>query len=303
VESVAIVPSGWDGIRRSLSGVVDVVMSPDEALRKVSSFRPKLIVFGGYLPAWNKIISAAKMAKCVTVLTWHGSFALNEFDPVIRASMMQALRQAKSGLFDFVATPHFGLAHTLRQFGINADYLPNIINHNIEPGPKLPGINIGIFGSGYAWKNVDCQVLAANLIKGATVHVQNYKQHWDPLPVTWQHAEHTSTEEHYRVLASMTVNLVATTTETFSYCAAESLMAGTPIVASPSIEFMRGATEPLQSCVVRTTDDPYQIAEKLSYVISHREELAELGRQHMSDVNESNKKISALVIERWKNAY
>jgi glycosyltransferase involved in cell wall biosynthesis len=160
----------------------------------------------------------------------------------------------------------------------------------------LPGVHIGIFGTGMPWKNVDTQMLAAALViktrRGGMIHVQHIA---DPslmkaLGVEYEVHPRMDSGEFYALLASMTVNMAVNFTETFGYVVVESFLLGVPCLFSPMTQALFGLDRqsPLWRCRVERIDDPAFIAEKISEVLEQREEIAAAGaafcRRHVSDL-------------------
>lgn len=303
---LGVCPDTWLGVRRALSGFCTHIVSPYRAATIISDHNPAVVVFGCYNPEWEKALLAAKKNRSKTVLTWHASYILNEFDHINREWMWHAHAAAKQGLFDYVATPHEGLAKAWTALGIKTDFLPNIITTELAVQPKLPGINIGILGSGMPWKNMDCQVVAAGLFAqkhpSTKIHIQKMsnKQSAETFGIKLtQHAASMSDAEYYAFVGGMTMNMVVSTSETYSYFTAESLILGAPILTGSITPVLHRAPDELvKHCVTSAFDDPYEIAEKLEQIYKAKG-LVELGRKHMLLLNEENKKIVERVRSEW----
>lgn len=301
-DSLAVAPSDWYGVRRALAPLSDVYAEPKDAISVLRRMRPKIVVFGCYMPSWEKVLLEARKLGCTTVLTWHASYILNEFDHINREWMFHAIKAAKNKLFDFVATPHEGLAETWTHFGVNTDFLPNVVEHHLIEQPKLQGYNIGIFGSGQPWKNMDCQVIAASMA-GASVHIQSMRhlQSIEPLGIkVTRHPHVGSDEKYYALLGSMKINMCVSLSEVYSYFVAESLMLGTPVLTSSITPILKHAPEVLQVCRTPHFEDPTEMVRSLETILDNYDEIKSTGMSYMADLNNDNKKIVKLVLDKWR---
>lgn len=291
----------WWGVRRALDGVCTHFSAPQDAIRTIRTLRPKVVVFGCYQAGWEGVLQAAKMEGCTTVLTWHASYILNEFNHINREWMFHGLKAANSGFFDFVATPHEGLAKTWTHYGIQTDFLPNIITAELRPQPKLDGFHAGIWGSGQPWKNMEAQIIGADMA-GAAVHIQHI-QHGQSLEslgiVPTKHARLPTDEAYYRLVGSMKINLCMSLSEVYSYLTAESLLMGVPILTTPITPVLKDAPGILGVCRNPHFEDPHEISNALRCIMENHEAIAVAGQEHMRSLNELNKEIAACVKAKW----
>lgn len=291
----------WWGVRRALDGVCTNFSTPQDAVRTIKLTRPKVVVFGCYQMAWENVLHAAKAEGCTTVLTWHASYILNEFNHVNREWMFHGLKAAKAGFFDFVATPHEGLAKTWTHYGIETDFLPNVVTAELHPMPKLEGFHVGIWGSGQPWKNMDAQVIAADMA-GAEVHIQaiQHPQSLESLGINpKRHQRLSSDDAYYRLVGSMQVNLCMSLSEVYSYLTAESLLMGVPILTTPITPVLKDAPGILNVCRNPHFEDPYEISQALRCIAENHDAISKAGLEHMTALNEVNKEIAARVRAKW----
>ncbi len=305
VDRMAVVEKSWYGVRRALEPITDMYSDPSlNTIPFMRKYKPKTIVLGCYQPHWENILVEAKKLGIKVVCTWHASFILNEFDHVNRVWMKAMIDAYKKGLIHRIATPHDGLALTFNKFGIKADFLPNLVN-DLPQVPKLPGINIGILGSGQPWKNMECQIIAAAMIPGAKIHIQNLKhgEIIDALglrPRIVQHGHISSDEEYYKLVGGMTVNMVVSLSEVYSYFTAESLLLKTPILTTPITPIFHEAPDILRECCTTPYfEDPVAIAEKLKTLIEVGEKVAGIGQTYMQDLNRKMKIYVENKIQEW----
>lgn len=306
IDSLAITPKEWYGVRKALKPLANEFCHPDKhAISFIKDSKPKLVVFGCYMPAWEPLLLAAKNAGSTTVLTWHASYILNEFDHINREWMFHGLKAAKAGLFDFVSTPHEGLAKTWSSFGIKTDFLPNVVEHTLEPVSKLDGYHFGILGSGQPWKNMDCQIIAANLFgKGSKTHIQTLRhpQAVDILDAKYiKHDYIADDKAYYKLMGEMTINMCLSLSEVYSYFTAESLLLGTPVLTTPITPILKDAPKELDPCKTPYFEDPIEIVKSLDKILSNYDEICKVGIDYMKHLNKKNELIVKKVLERWNN--
>jgi len=276
--------------------------TPESAITAMKRLRPQVVVFGCYTPLWEKVLHFAKAQGYRTVLTWHASYILNEFDHTNREWMFHALRARRAGLFDHITTPHEGLAQTWTHFGYPTDFLPNLVDSVPAAGTKLPGLNIGVFGSGQPWKNVECQVIAASLIPDAKVHVQKIKhrQSLESMNIKVTEVPHVASDAAYMALmSSMRLNLCLSLSETYSFFTIESFMCGTPLIGTPIIPVLKNGPAEIQKCICPYFEDPIAIRKTIEDVLSDYDNIREVGREYMIELNEKNKKVAEAVTSKW----
>lgn len=258
-----------------------------------------VVVFGCYLPEWEPLVRLAKDLGHRTVLTWYASYPLNEFDGRNRRWMQAALRLAEQGLFDFIATPHDGLASTWTFYGYLTDVLPPTIDVDFAVVEKQSGVHLGIFGSAMPWKNMDCQIAAAGMVPDAVIHVQGgHAPHKIPLV---RHPHLDTDADYYQLVGSMRINLCISLSEVFSFLVAESLLMGTPVATGVVTPILKYAPHELQRCRVAHFDDPMAIAGTLYWILNNYDQVAGIGRWYMRSLNDRNRVIADHVKEKWLN--
>lgn len=272
----------------------------------IKRLKPKVVVLGCYNPLWEASLIAAKQVGARVVCTWHASFILNEFDPINRAWMKAMIDAYKLGLIHEIATPHEGLAKTFSHFGLKTSFLPNIVANIPIIQNKLPGTHIGILGSGQAWKNMECQLIAASMVEGAKIHVQKHAPAHsiaDALGIKYEVHHHMDSDDaYYHLVSSMTVNMVMSLSEVYSYFAAESLLLGTPILTTPITPILHGAGQNLQTyCTNPHFEDPMSLADSIRAIIKEPaySHIRARGREHMISLNKKNIEILESVVKGW----
>lgn len=307
--ALGITPRGWYGVIRALAGSCDHYADPADAIKAIELHRPRVVVLGCYQEGWAKICAHAHRRGAKVVGTWHASFILNEFHEINRTWMGQLFDAYKAGLIDHLATPHRGLSITWTNYGYKTAWLPNIIDTTLTKRPKLPGVNIGIFGSAQSWKNMECQIAAAGMVKGATIHVQappsaiigRFK-----IPVT-VHPKTLTDDQYYNLVGGMTVNMCVSLSEVYSYLTAESFLMETPVLASSITPVLDSyalialdSEDVEEACGTEFFEDPTTMLDDLEELIGRAVELGPRCRRHMLAVNQYYLEQCAAVMETWK---
>ena len=306
--ALGVTPRAWYGVVRSLAGYCSQYAEPSTAVALIKRLRPKFVVLGCYQADWRPICEAAHEVGSLVVATWHASYILNEFHAINRTWMGQMLQDYKMGFIDYLATPHKGLAESWTSYGYETSYFPNIVEDTLTPVKKLPGINIGILGSGQNWKNMECQIVAAGMIKGAQIHVQEVAglEVIDRLGINViTHPKTLTDTEYYDLLGGMTVNLCVSLSEVYSYLTAESFLMETPVITSSITPILRSGVGSGPSiaetyCGTPYFEDPVAIANQIKIVIAEKDKIGPRLREHMRAVNEENRSVCEEVIRRWK---
>jgi glycosyltransferase involved in cell wall biosynthesis len=296
-------PGDWKGIRHSLENLCDKFADHPSVIAAIDSLKPTCVVFGTYNHAyWRNVALKAKAAGAKTLLTWHGTVVLGEFDASNRACMAEAIDACTEGLFDAVGSPHEGVVETFKAFGVRAYLVPNTIQQppRYTPGRRA-GLNIGVFGTGLPWKNMDCQTIAASMLDGATVFTQQERQNElnSRLKIPFRRMPKMEHAAFLNFLYQMSINFCVGITETFSYLAAESLFCGTPVVAGGAVPLFKNCPEQLKRCIVTEVDNPAAIKRAAMNILENYEEVQRAGRAFIEDLNERNKASIAQLKTEW----
>jgi hypothetical protein len=288
IDVLAVCPFEWSGVRKSISQGADAYADVRDARAAIRDHDPAEVRFGGYSSEWRPILEFARRRKCRIVVTIHHTPAFHEFTGSSRAAIVKAIEDFKKGLIDGFETPHEGVAGTLTLLGIPCGVRSNTTEApaDVKDRSPRPGLHIGIFGTGLPWKNMDTQMLAAALTvrgqPGGMIHVQHAGDTslMNALGVQYQVHPQMAQDQFYRLVASMTVNMAVTFTETFGYLAVESFLLGVPCLFSPMTPAFHDVSResPLWSCRVDRIDDPMYISARMREVMEHREEISEAGK-------------------------
>jgi len=152
---------------------------------------------------------------------------------------------------------------------------------------------------------MDCQIVAANMIPGAKVHIQKL-QHAQAVEVLGceyvTHPHIKSDDEYYNLVGGMTVNMVVSLSEVYSYLAAESLMMGVPVLTTSITPTLRGTPALAEMMCCDRFEDPEELAHWLKGLIRQKDNLAPQCIKHITDANVLNKDIATKVVEKWMHA-
>lgn len=281
IECLTTCPESWAGVRKALQQYSNEFVDIQKAPISIQNLRPKRVVLGGYHPQWKGVLETAKRTLSRVTCTWHNTPVLNEFDRANRTCFLEAIRAYHMGLISDFETPHMGMYATLEAYGIKAEFAPNKVTEITVKPKKREGIHIGIFGTGLPWKNMDTQILAAGMVKGATVHLQNVPDVslLSTLGIKYEiHPYFSSRDAFYSLLGSMSVNLAVSLTETFGFLVAESFLLGVPAITNWSAPVLALAGD-VPFCRAQFPDDPYQIASLIDRVLKDRDSIARLGAE------------------------
>lgn len=303
---LAIAEPDWFGVRRAMTTYTSHVVSPGDARYAIETLKPRIVLFGCYKPEWKPTLIHARLHGCMCICAWFASYTLNEFDKINRDWLHAAFDAYRAGLFSRFAFAHRGLAHAWHALGYRADYLPLTVSTKMPTATKLNGVHIGIFGSAQPWKNMECQILAAHLADStATIHVQHTPSRSSvarmmniPCVVHESYMEDTA---YYALLGSMTMNMCVSFSETYSYLTAESLLMGTPVLASHLTPIMQElhTEHPLVVCRTTSIDDPMKLAADIRHLISVGPKLRALCIDYMSDYNTRELNAVTQLIAQW----
>jgi len=285
---LGVVPSSWQGIKHAIEGRVTQMCPPEKAFEFAKMLRPKSVVFGGFPPTNYPIVKALRgQSNAEIVVTYHSTAVLNEFGAENRKSLVHVIDAMQKGFINYISTPHEGMAKALNALpGVVAVYEPNTLTPiNLESKPvKLDGINVGIFGTGLPWKNVDTQILAAAILPSIKkLHLQNYADllFLDQIGVPYEmHPYFSNRQEFYQLAGAMTINLAVGITETFGYFAAESYILGVPAIFGVTTPSMRGAQGALKKALVTYIDDPSAISDAVSAVLDDYDNVLDAGQEY-----------------------
>jgi len=282
---LGVVPEGWQGIRQALSARTDEICTPEQAVSRARIKRPREIVFGGFMSSWYTVARALRQSTSAKIIiTYHGTAMMNEFGDENRDGLIHAVAAVREGFADILSFPHEGMARAMGALhNITSIYEPNKLVHIDPPNvEKLPGLHVGIFSTGFPWKNIDTQIIAAAATPGlAMLHVQNLRHPELPnqLGISYKvHPYYTNRSDFYKLAASMRVNLAVTLTECFGYFALESFVVGVPALVGSTTPSFRHAEGILRKCIINYIDDPAAISDAILDVLDNYDEILEAGR-------------------------
>lgn len=272
VDTIAICPKSWTGVRESISRSASLFLDPSDSVRRVMELKPRKVIFGGFNSDWMPIANAAHNIGAEVEISIQHTPVLNCIDQENSRAMAAAISAYKLGFANKLSSPHMGMVETLQGFGINSELLKNSVDISKLPKRQanpVPGLHIGVFGTGAPWKNMETQIIAAGLFAKTHdgpvhIHVNEFR----PTPtiealniVLIQHGQ-LPRPEFLELLATMDIVLNVSLTETFGYLVVESFMIGVPCVHSLMVSAMNKHVGFPAVCFY--ADDPKQIADSIS---------------------------------------
>lgn len=282
--SLGVVPPEWYGIKQALAKRCDAICEPKHLLSEVRRQNPTQIVFGGFLPSWIEMVKVLKKkSNAYIIITFHGTALIGDFDEINRGGLVAAIGALKDGFADCISTPHEGMARMFNLlYNVRAVYEPNKVELVEKPDvQKMPGMHVGIFGTGLPWKNVNTQILAAAMTPGMSLlHLQNLKwpELMNQLRIPYRiHPYYSNRKDFFTLLTQMTIALAVTTTEAFGYYPLECLMMGVPPIVGATTPSFRGAEGYTKKCIVSYIDDPAAISDAIQDVLDNYEKVLEDG--------------------------
>ena len=282
--TIAVVPQGWNSIRVALAPKVSSICTPEQSLEHTRRMTPEKIIWGGFLPDHLQAIRSLRSITDAHIsISYHVTAASNSFESLHRQGLMCAAEAVRSGYANSLSTPHEGLAKALSvAYGIEVTHDRNKVELITPPEgvAKLPGLHVGVFGTGLPWKNMDTQYLAAAMTPGlAAIHTQDYSL--NPMDMNPSHLDFLKSlkvphvlhpyqqdrSEYFKLAAKMRINLAVTFSESFGYLGLESFMLGVPAIVGAPTPSMREAKGALRKCIVNYIDDPQAISDAILEVL------------------------------------
>lgn len=200
---------------------------------------PNILILGGdsgYLPIIKELRKKGFNGK--TLLTWHGTFSFNAFAPKDGDLLAEWVQALKNGIVDKIGFVRPEMHKAIRH--PNATYFPNKVPPRIVgslPAKMKGAAHIGIFGTGYAWKNMETMVIAASLVPNSVIHVNKFESKLaHSLGVNVITHEIQSHEKFYQLLGAMDCNIQGGFTESFGLTFCESVRLGVPCLTTPGVQ-------------------------------------------------------------------
>lgn len=284
VKTLGVCPASWSGVKHAISRFTDSFCDISKLTRYLKSNTVSAVYFGGFMPDWVPALHMVKKMGSEAIVSIHHMPMLGEFNKINSDSLSIIVKEYKLGNIDKIDTPSLSLSEMLNSFGIKCSYTGNTVDTVPDRVSTLPGINIGIFGSGMPWKNLETQVVAAALYakknNDVKIHVQTQISDFcRSLGIEVVTHPHMNREQFLKLAGSMTLNMAVGITETFGYFAVESYLMGVPCLWSATTPSLKHATKDMEVCRVTYIDDPVEIAHHIEGAMKQLQNLSEQGKK------------------------
>jgi glycosyltransferase involved in cell wall biosynthesis len=284
-------PSSWSGVRHAISKHVDEFCDISNIQRYLKTHNVDTLYFGGFMPEWAPILHLAKKTGAETIVSIHHTPLLGEFNKINTSSLVAVVKEYKLGNITRIESPSLVISKVFNRFGVECHYNPNQIERVPADIVPLSGINIGIFGSGMPWKNLETQVIAAALYAKTTTGVKIHTQ--SPISDLCRELgievvvhPQMPRDRFLKLAGSMTINMAIGMTETFGYFAVESFLVGAPCLWSVMTPSMRGSG--ISECEITCIDDPTEIEHHIKVVIENRADIVKRGQVYLESAHEKD---------------
>lgn len=248
-------------------------MNDPQLIRQALALKPDVLIIGGGAP--TTLLPYLKQAragglKSKILLTWHSAWSFHSLVPEDDSPLIEWIQALDDKDIDGIGFVRPNQHLALQR--INAFYFPNRVP---KPAPQAKmalgeGWHVGLFGSGYAWKNATLASLAAFQIPQVTVHTNT--------PLSSQlttflgknkirtHGHHSQKKFH-SLLGSMNLNLQMGLSESFNLTFCESYRLGVHCLTGPATRVLQdGGPTPWR---VEDADDMREIAEKMVSILRY----------------------------------
>ncbi len=278
--------------------------------------QPRLVVFGGWSPLYAGLVEALRAEPIRFAVLWTSSPGQTDLSREgDKLDAILAEQRIETLLF---TSPSFAESLAGKRAGIH--YLPLALHLDSSIGEtpsKAQGLNgpfeITLFCAApeYARKNVLKCLLALAGLRGAYRLVVNglsrdphYGALLERLEIPWQDWGWMERSDYDAAVAQAQVGLQVSFAESYCYVAAEHLLAGVPMLASPMVPALAMLSPPLRErLIVSSPESVGEIREKLQFLLDRPTLCAELGRRaraefltaNARDAERARRAIAALV--------
>lgn len=241
--------------------------------RRIALYKPKRLLISGYALGYDLLAEEAKKAMPETeVLVYiHSAFIWFDFYPEENHVFEKMLELARVGVIRRIAFCKRDLAEYFKCQGLDTCFVMNRFDMPTDvKARKLEAgkIKIGIWGANLWHRNILNQVIAALMVPGAEIHVNEINDH--------HFLDRTRIIEHGilpkkdfdRLFLQMDINLYVSLTDCFPMTLVESLAKGIPAIASDTSDVYAFNVRLKNMLVVSTVDGPLGISKKINEVIA-----------------------------------
>jgi len=300
---VAIHHPDWLGVSNSTKDLfkhtleLREVYSAEEA-EKIAELlydsQVKTIIFSGFASGYAWVIrSLKKLNPQVKILVfWHGN-TTHMYEDYSWFRHQEIIDMCREGIIDTWGFAKKSTADLYANLGIKTAFVMNRISPRKHDWSVADNkiIKIGLYASGTTWnKNAYTQIAAASLIKNAEVFAipcnERMEQFARQLEVNMKGKQSSvSRDELLKSLGENSINFYVTFTECAPLIPLESLSLGVPCLTGPNHHYFSGS--PLEDyLVVRSPDDPMEIAKKAVRALKNKEIILDLYLEWVKEYNQ-----------------
>ncbi len=251
----------------------------------VRTLQPRVVLFGGWSPVYQTLMQTAEHSTTRFGVYWTSSGGQTDMsqETVKLAALLESPGIA------FLALSSRGMASALHHAGIRAFYLPPTLVQLTEPSPVSgsESLLVSLFcpPAEYRRKNILNALLALSQVVGDFSLALNGLSH-DPayavilarLNLRFQEWGWMAREAYEEKLWQIGLGVQLSFAESFNYVAAEHLLRGIPILASPMVPVMDLLDDATRTqLVVTRADDVESIRERIQTLLHASLLRAELG--------------------------
>lgn len=281
---VAICHPDYRGVRSATAKLTDNLIEISEVAnglwatkvaKIVSSYKPKIVIISGYSEGYDLIAEKLKSISPETRILFfvHSSFTWFDNYPNENHTFSRVLDLNKQGIVEKIGFCKNDLAVYFSNLGYRTTFLMNRFDSvpAIHKDGRKGTIKIGVWGNNWWHRNILNQVIAALMIPGAEIHVNELKEidFIDNKRVV-RHG-FLPKKEFLEVFSKMDINLYVSFTDCFPMTLIESMQYGIPAIASDTSDVYAYSTKLKELLTTSAIDSPIRISEKISEVISNYE--------------------------------
>lgn len=245
----------------------------------ITAYKPAKILISGYSVGYDLLIEEVKKAAPETRVFAYVHSAFIWFDTYMDENPIfyRFLEQETEGLIEKIGFCKRDVSEYFKRLGHNSFFIMNRFELKPERHRRSDDgtIRIGVWGQNLWHRNILNQVIAALMVPGSEVHVNQMTRHefLDKERIVVHGL--LPKEEFAKVFSSMDINMYVSFTDCFPMTLIESMEQGIPCIASDTSDVYSFDPELKESLVVSTIDGPIGISEKIIHVLATYDEVQE----------------------------
>ncbi len=248
-------------------------VSARKVAEHIAAYRPAKLLVSGYSVGYDLLIDEIKKVAPETRIFAYVHSAFIWFDTYMDENPVfyRFLEQESEGLIEKIGFCKRDVSEYFRRLGHNSFFIMNRFELKSERHSRSDDgtVRIGIWGANLWHRNILNQVIAALMVPGSEVHVNQMTPHdfLDKGRIVVHGL--LPKEEFAKVFSSMDINMYVSFTDCFPMTLVESMEQGIPCIASDTSDVYSFSPELKSSLVVSTIDGPIGISEKIVHVLAN----------------------------------